>query len=289
MFVDLRPDAHLVVYARPRRPESGGRSDHRVCVLHTRMGSSMKRAGSRGSAVWALVAASVAALVAASPAGASTLAGAVGGLRSHAQDTLPLDIHATAGSAHLANAVVNVDGAPATVFLSSDHVTPVQSAPLCHPAGSCDVGVADVDFDSRSLPDGPHHMRVVVSDVDGNIAAIADHDFEVDNAPKYYQTQVNLTVGSGVSFPAPGGQKPGGSGGVLEAGAGSCTSPKLSMLLSQKPVRVRKGVAVLIRGKKYRFTGRLTCRSGNKRVSAPKRTKIQIFAIVKGRTAPKGT
>ena len=75
---------------------------------------------------------------------------------------------------------------------------------------------------------------------------------------------------------------------MLGASAASCASPKLSMLLSQKPVRVRKGAVVLIRGKKYRFTGRLTCLVRNKRVAAPKRTKIQIFAIVKGRTAHEG-
>jgi|1186.fasta_scaffold23733_2 hypothetical protein len=247
----------------------------------------MQRVGSRGPR-WAVVAASAATLAAAAPAAASTLCGAVGGLRSHAQDTLRLDIHASAGAAHLADAVVTVDGAPFPVLLSSDHATRVASAPLCSPAGSCDVGRADVDFDSRSLPDGPHHIRVVVSDVDGDTTAIADQDFEVDNAPKHYETQVHLTVGSNVSSTAPGAP-PGGTGSVRVDRAGACASAKLSMLLSQKPVRVRTGVAVLTRGRPYRFTGRLTCVLGNRRVSAPKRTKIQILALVKGRTAPKGT
>jgi len=126
--------------------------------------------------------------------------------------------------------------------------------------------------------------------VDGNSAPIADQDFEVDNRERPYSpsVHVDLTIGSDVPG-SPPGRNPGGSGGVLGGSATSCASPKLSMLLAQKPVRVRKGAVVLVRGKKYRFTGRLTCLVRNKRVSAPKRTKIQIFAIVKGRTAPKGT
>jgi hypothetical protein len=124
--------------------------------------------------------------------------------------------------------------------------------------------------------------------VDGNSAAIADQDFEVENTPRQYTDHVDLTIGSDVPG-SPPGQNPGGSGGVLGGSATSCASPKLSMLLSQKPVRVRKGAVVLVRGKKYRFTGRLTCLVRDKRVSAPKKTKIQAFAIVKGRTTPKGT
>src|SRR5437763_11003047 len=115
MFVDLRPMGLMVIYARRRRPRSGGRSDRGACVLHARMGSSMKRVRSRGPAAGAVVAALAATLALSSPAAASTLSGAVGGLRSNVQGTLPLDIRATAGDAPLANAAVVVDNVPFAV------------------------------------------------------------------------------------------------------------------------------------------------------------------------------
>ena len=45
---------------------------------------------------------------------------------------------------------------------------------------------------------------------------------------------------------------------------------------------------VLVAGKRYRFTGRLTCIINGRRVSAPKRTRIDVRAIVHGRSVRKG-
>jgi hypothetical protein len=75
---------------------------------------------------------------------------------------------------------------------------------------------------------------------------------------------------------------------VLGAGAGSCVKPKLSMRLSQQPLRIHKGVPVLVKDKRYRFSGRLTCLVANKRVSAPKRTRIELRQLVGGRSHLKG-
>jgi hypothetical protein len=47
-------------------------------------------------------------------------------------------------------------------------------------------------------------------------------------------------------------------------------------------------VPVLVKGKRYRFSGRLTCLVNNKRVSAPKRTKIELRQIVGGKSHLKG-
>jgi hypothetical protein len=56
------------------------------------------------------------------------------------------------------------------------------------------------------------------------------------------------------------------------------------MRLSQKPLRIRHRVPVLVRGKRYRFSGRLTCLRDGRRVSAPKRTRISLRVIIHGRS-----
>ena len=69
--------------------------------------------------------------------------------------------------------------------------------------------------------------------------------------------------------------------------AAACRSPRLSVSLSQKPLRVSKSVAVLQYGKRYRFQGRLTCVVNGRRISAPKRTKLQLFNKVGKKTSDK--
>jgi hypothetical protein len=60
------------------------------------------------------------------------------------------------------------------------------------------------------------------------------------------------------------------------------------MELSQKPLKVSKGVPVLQSGKRYRFRGKLTCLIGNKRRSAPARTPIELLNTIGKRTYRKG-
>ena len=59
------------------------------------------------------------------------------------------------------------------------------------------------------------------------------------------------------------------------------------MSLGQKPLRVSKSVAVLQYGKRYRFEGRLTCVVNGRRISAPKRTKVQLLNKVGKKTVTK--
>jgi hypothetical protein len=59
------------------------------------------------------------------------------------------------------------------------------------------------------------------------------------------------------------------------------------MFLDQKPLRVSKGVPVLLKNKKYRFTGRLTCLVGSKRKSAVKGAKISLRNVVGRKTVTK--
>jgi hypothetical protein len=235
----------------------------------------MKRLGSTGTATWAVGIALLAACFAAAPARAADGPPDVAvGWADHARGPLRLDIHATAHGAALQTATVLLDGAP------------VSSGPLdCDPG--CQVGSVLVTLDTTNYTDGIHHLVVTVSDAAG-LSTSREENVEIDNAD-HNHTTATLTIGSDVTIPQPSG--PGGNnngGGVLGGSATSCASPKLSMLLAQKPVRIKKGVAVLYRGKQYRFTGRLTCVVRGKRVSAPKKTKIQLFAIVKGKSVSKG-
>jgi hypothetical protein len=182
------------------------------------------------------------------------------------------------------------DLAQATLVAGS---TPV-GAPvdLCAPAGSCRSGSATLPFSTGSLADGFYDLHIVLTDVNGVTGTVpikTDGLFQIWNYRPAGSSTATLSVGSSVPQPAPSGGGGGGGsqGGVKGASAGSCTSPKLSMVLDQKPLRVSHGVPVLVAGKKYRFTGRLTCVINGKRVSAPKRTRIDVRAIVHGRSAPK--
>jgi hypothetical protein len=161
------------------------------------------------------------------------------------------------------------------------------SADLCAPAGSCRSGTARLPFNTKDFADGTYDLRIVVTDVDGNVGSVVDDPgFQVWNYRPTGSKTATLSVGSSVPTPAGGGGG-GPSGGVKGASAGSCTSPKLSMVLDQRPLRIRHGVPVLVAGKRYRFTGRLTCVINGRRVSAPKRTRIDVRALVRGRSAPK--
>jgi hypothetical protein len=232
----------------------------------------MKRFGSIGTAVGAALAALVLAQAAQAAGDAPT--GAVGGKRSPAAGVLQLDILARAGSARLDTATVEVDGVP------------VSQGALCGATDPCDLGRITLPLDTTRFLDGVHHLVVAISDTAGNVGDAADEDFQIVNQQPAYSSTATLTVGSGVPAPAGGGS--GSSGGVAGASAGSCTKPKLSMLLDQRPLRIRRGVPVLVAGKRYRFTGRLTCLIDGRRRSAPKRTRIDVRAIVHGKSVPKG-
>jgi hypothetical protein len=268
-------------YARLCAIESGvlvtaHRSDRRTRVFDA-MGSSMRRVGFIVTAICAVLAAL--ALAPAARADGSAPSGCVDGWHSPAGKTLDLGIHASpADGGTLATATITLNG------------TTVASRPLPADTPSCtgtDIQKAGVPlaFDTRSFADGTYHLVVTVADADGASAAIKDvPNFEIFNPPPG-SSSATLTIGSGVPAPPPQ-VNPGG--GVLGASAGACVKPKLSMRLSQKPLRIRKGVPVLVKGKRYRFTGRLTCLVDHRRVSAPKRTKIELRQIVHGKSHLKG-
>ncbi len=145
-----------------------------------------------------------------------------------------------------------------------------------------------IKFDSTKFADGKHKATVKLYDVSGRVAEpVKDASFEILNHPDPGNKTANLSIGSGSSAQQNGSNN-GGSGGVAGKSATSCSSPRLSMELSQRPLRVSRGVPVLVSGKRYRFRGKLTCLVAGKRRSAPARTPIQLLNTIGKRTYRKG-
>jgi hypothetical protein len=160
----------------------------------------------------------------------------------------------------------------------------------------CTQGRVTFALDTTQYPDGVQHMVATLSNAAGETST-AEGDIEIWNhRPNGCPTQNNppntcsapLSIGSDPTVQTPS-QNPGGGGGggVEGAGESSCKSPRLSMSLAQRPLRVSHGVPVLLKKKRYRFTGRLTCIVKNKRQSAPKGSRIEVRNTVRGKTVRK--
>jgi hypothetical protein len=214
----------------------------------------------------------------AAPARAAGLSGAVGGWSNPIDGARLLDVQARDQTGRLVAATLSVDG---------QRVGPPAS--LC-PADSrtgCQVESAQLPLNTTAFPDGVHRVVVTISDDQGAIAALLDQQIAFHNAPPANSSSATLTISGGGTVspePSPGGSGRGGSGGVESASKSSCTSPILSMSLAQAPLRVSHGVPVLLKSKRYRFRGRLTCVIGGRRRSAPKGAKVELLDVVKGRT-----
>jgi hypothetical protein len=217
--------------------------------------------------------------------------GAVGGLSSPAAGTLGLTLRATDEGLGLGTARVTVDGTLVAAANLGDaactDLSPSDPA-IDLPLGAvCPTSVTDapIGFDTTGFGDGPHHLVVVVRDASGNDATVADDTFTIRNTPPGTQSTATLTVGnSGVTTGSGNGSGSGsGSGDTGTSGQGGlgttgppCLSPQLSMLLREKPLRVVKGVPVLLKNHRYRFAGTLTCVANGKRVKAPAGVVIEL-------------
>jgi hypothetical protein len=199
--------------------------------------------------------------------------GQLEGWHSPASDTLALVVRGTSTDARLVDATMTVDGAPAnraTFCADTEPACADQRVPL--------------PLDTTHYADGVRQVVITIRDADGNTFTI-DTYVEVWNnrgpncSPK---CTAPLSIGSAGS-PA---QPPGGNagGGVQGTTKSSCLSPRLSMSLAQRPLRISHGVPVLLKGKSYRFTGRLTCLVGNKRRSAAKGARIDVRNVLSGTT-----
>jgi hypothetical protein len=167
--------------------------------------------------------------------------------------------------------------------------TPVGSAPfVCN--DDCSVGDATVGFNTKNYTDGVYHLVATVRNASGETNT-AEGDIEIWNnrGPNCSPScDASLSIGSDPTAESPS-QNPGtnNGGGVEGANESSCKSPRLSMSLAQKPLRVSHGTPVLLKNKSYRFTGRLTCLVKNKRRSAEKGTRVEVRNTLGGKTVRK--
>jgi hypothetical protein len=168
---------------------------------------------------------------------------------------------------------------------------PTKSKDDCskRPQIPCDA----IAVDTTALPAGIYYRTVRVYDAAGNQTNLLQNGdqeyepFEVWHPVLGSPTQTLSIGSSGVAEPQPSPNTNPNSGGVGGAQNSSCRSPRLSVSLDQKPLRISKGVPVLQYGKRYRFEGRLTCVINGKRKSAPKRTRVEILNKVGKKTVTK--
>lgn len=227
--------------------------------------------------------------------------GAVGGIVTPASGTTTLSVRATDAGIGLARAEATVDGvivAAASLGgsgcadLSPDD--PAIDLPL---GGGCPASVTDLQLPipTPTIADGAHTLRVTVTDAAANSAVLADQPFTINNTPPERQSTALLTLGTpgttpggggtGGSGSAGGGGSVSGAGGTTSGGTGpSCAAPRLSMFLKDKPLRVTKGVPVLRRNGRYRYTGALTCVVGGRRLHAPAGIQVSLSSTLGART-----
>lgn len=215
--------------------------------------------------------------------------GAVGGVSDPAAGTLALSLRATDVGVGLSSAQASLDG----VVLAATALGPASCRALS-PAGEpidlraaagCPAAVTDVALalDTTRVADGRHRLQVRVVDAAGNATTLIDEAIEVHNAVAPQHPSVELTIGrpSSAAAAAPARAR------LADRGVGGCLRPQLSMLLAQAPLRSSRGVAILRARQRYRFAGRLTCRPGARRVSAPRHTPIDVLSLIHGRTLTK--
>jgi hypothetical protein len=255
--------------ARETHPNDGG-----IPAPHGYDHPALERISSSRRRSWATAAGVlVATLLAAAPAAAADTTGAVGGVRDPATGTLDLSVQASEHSgAGLRSASVTLDGQL------------LDRAPFADPAcaaGACPaIGTVSLAVPTTGVADGPHRLAVSVEDGAGGVTTILDRVVTVANALPSHSSTATLTLGSGDTT-GPTGDPPGAGPGVGGEDAG-CHAPRLAVVLKRRAVRVRRGLPLLSRGKRYRFAGRLTCLAGSRRVAAAQGTPIGLRHWVTG-------
>jgi hypothetical protein len=212
---------------------------------------------------------------------------AIGGWTNPAANTLNLDVEATDKGVGLTKAEASLDGVvvasqgfggtECTELTPDDTEVDLPIDEQCPTGGSVTLKV-----DTTGVADGDHTLSVAVYDAAGNPPFVKTDTISVLNHYNPGPSSASLTIGTSGVTQANGSAAPtnGTAGGVAGATSSSCASPKLSMFLSQKPLRVSHRIPVLKSGKRYRFNGRLTCVINGKRKSAPKRTRIDLQNVV---------
>lgn len=227
--------------------------------------------------------------------------GAVGGIVSPAVGTLNLALRASDAGLGLAEARVLVDGTLVSVVdiggATCAELSPTDTTVDIAAGATCPESVTDLPMavDTTTLPDGEHRLEVIVRDVSGNAVTVADELIVVANTRRVQSSTAILNLGSGGTPTGGAGGTPPGTGGEIGGAGGTpgspgtvaCARPRLTMALSQRPLRRSRGVALVRRNARYRFTGRLTCVVGGRRVSAPQDTVVEILNTIGRRTVRK--
>jgi len=137
-----------------------------------------------------------------------------------------------------------------------------------------------------TIYDAAGNGKVILGTQNGD-GTVTGEPFDIWHPPLGSST-ATLSIGSSALFlpepSQPGSNRP---GGVQGASRNSCRTPRLTVVLATKPLRITKGIPVLKYKKKYRFKGRLTCVINGRRRSAPKLTKVGILNKVGKRTVTK--
>jgi hypothetical protein len=237
----------------------------------------MCRMVGRAAGIW--VACVAGALLGASAASALP-SGAVGGMQDPVSSgALELSV--------LANESEGVGLASAMALLDGEVVDEVPFEDGACRAGS-DVGcpaIVPLTVPTASKADGTHRLEVIIEDELGRRFEW-ERSFEIDNTPPVSTPVVTVNVGSGSLVPSPPPEDGGGGTDPRPTERG-CRAPRLSMFLAQSPLRLRRRVPVLAAGRRYRYTGRLTCRINGRRRAAPRGTLVGVRNIVNGRTVVK--
>lgn len=208
--------------------------------------------------------------------------GSVAGWRTPLADDMTLTIWANPDGVPLVSATATLGGVtfPAGAFRNRgcDGLCPAEAT----------IKVDTLDADGNSIvPDGPQRLVVTVLDANGETHPLRMPQeplmLVVDNTVPDYRSTVTVSVGSGTTNPQP--SPPGGPVGGEEGP--TCRSPMLSMRLAERPLRFRRGVPVLKRGRTYRYEGRLTCRINGARRGAPRGMEVQIRNRLRGWTLTK--
>jgi hypothetical protein len=205
--------------------------------------------------------------------------GAVGGVRSQATGVLTLSVLAVDNGLGLSRAAAAIDGVPLADAAFGDG-TCVEAPDEAAGTGCPSVSTATLEVSTTRFADGPHELVVTVRDAAGNIATLVRQTVTVANTPPKNNSTVTVNVGSG-KIRGPSGSNPGG--GPVTPEEELCAAPRLEVFLASRPLRVRRGLPVLLAGHKYRWRGKLTCRINGKRRAAPRGTVVQLRSIVRGR------
>ena len=212
---------------------------------------------------------------------------ALGGLRDPAQGVLVLTVTARdLGGSGLLTATATLGGGTAVTARFGDETCAADVPTTCP-----DTGTVELEVPTTSLPDGQHDLDLRLSDVAQNVSAKVERIITVRNTAEVHTSTVTVHVGSGVAVPpAPGATAPPLAVSAGRTAAPACQLPRMTIALTRKPLRrQRNGVPVLKAGKSYRFSGRVTCRVGKRRVNAPLGLPIEIYHQVGARKLRKAS